>query len=184
MFAAAAGTLGMAGATVKAAIDLPPQHNPGNTAQGALPPGHVYDYVDDTLRPLTPEEEVRQIVEQWLVGQGFAKSQIVVEYRVQMGSTKKFIDVGVFPPGRTHHQDNLWIIIECKCRDVPMRKHDAGVAQLKSYMAACPNAEYGMWTNGSLHVVIKKVVVSGHVEYVGLDRFPTGLGHENENLQL
>ncbi len=40
------------------------------------------------------------------------------------------------------------MLIECKSEKIrPAMKKD-GIEQLRSYMAACPNAQVGMWTNG------------------------------------
>ena len=40
------------------------------------------------------------------------------------------------------------MIIECKSQKIKSSDRKEGVGQLQSYMSACPNVAYGMWTNG------------------------------------
>ena len=112
--------------------------------------GKVLDFIDGrTQRKESPEEYVRQEIAKSLVREyGYARVDIAVEYRLSLGSRKPRADLVVFPPGSDHKQENAHIIIECKKQDVrPADKKD-GVGQLQSYLAACPNASFGMWTNG------------------------------------
>ena len=118
-----------------------------------VPPGKVLDFIDGvTLRQDTPEEYVRQEILKSLVREyGYAKQDIRVEFPIKFGSKRVRVDIAVFPPGlRSSEQTQAaaWLIIECKSAKVrPSMKKD-GVEQMLSYMAACPNVEVGMWTNG------------------------------------
>nr|WP_246313153.1 type I restriction enzyme HsdR N-terminal domain-containing protein [Leifsonia shinshuensis] len=118
-----------------------------------VPPGKVLDYIDGvTLRQDTPEEYVRQEILKSLVREyGYDKADIRVEFPIKFGSRRVRVDIVVFPPGlkaTEQTQSSAWLIIECKNDKVrPSMKKD-GVEQMLSYMAACPNVEVGMWTNG------------------------------------
>lgn len=118
-----------------------------------VPPGKVLDFIDGTtLRQDTPEEYVRQEILKSLVREyGYAKEDIRVEFPIKFGSRRVRVDIVVFPAGLSkaeQTQQSAWILIECKNAKVkPTMKKD-GVEQMLSYMAACPNTELGMWTNG------------------------------------
>lgn len=118
-----------------------------------VPPGKVLDFIDGaTLRPDTPEEYVRQEILKSLVREyGYDKQDIRVEFPIKFGSRRVRVDIVVFPPGlRASEQTQAaaWLLIECKSSKIrPSMKKD-GVEQMLSYMAACPNVEVGMWTNG------------------------------------
>ena len=67
---------------------------------------------------------------------------------MKVGSSRRRVDVVVWPADVGQTQENAYILVECKKVGTnPSGKVD-GVEQLKSYMAACLNAEYGLWTNG------------------------------------
>lgn len=137
-----------------------------------IPEGKVRDYVDGTIRNDTPEEYVRQTVEKRLVNEHkYNKERIAVEYHVQIGSGRKRADIVIFPEGATAEekkdQQNISIIIECKKEAVKPTDKDNGLEQLKSYMSACNNCEWGMWTNGLHKTVYRKTVdETGHFVFV------------------
>lgn len=118
-----------------------------------VPPGRVLDFIDGTtLRQDTPEEYVRQEILKSLVREyRYNKADIRVEFPIKFGSRRVRVDIAIFPPGMNRSeqtQATAWLLIECKSAKVrPSMKKD-GVDQLLSYMAACPNVEVGMWTNG------------------------------------
>jgi len=127
-----------------------------------VPEGKVKDYIDGTIRQDTPEEYVRQTVEKRLINEHkYAKEQIKIEYGVQMGSSKKRADIVIFQKKSTKEemkdQHNVWLIIECKKEAVEPTDKNNGVGQLQSYMTACANCEWGMWTNGRHKEVWRKV---------------------------
>ncbi len=129
------------------------QSNAPHGGFAIVPPGKVLDFIDGTtLRQDTPEEYVRQEILKSLVREyGYAKADIRVEFPIKFGSRRVRIDIVVFPPdlrASEQTQSSAWLIIECKSSKVrPSMKKD-GVEQMLSYMAACPNVEVGMWTNG------------------------------------
>src|SRR5690554_306990 len=128
----------------------------------SIPEGKLRDYIDGTIRVDTPEEYVRQTVEKRLINEHkYSKEQIKIEYGVQMGSGKKRADIVIFPEGSTTEemkdQDNIWLVIECKKESVKPTDKNNGVEQMKSYMAACGNCEWGMWTNGMHKEVWRRV---------------------------
>ena len=124
----------------------------------ALPDGKIQDFIDGKVRNDTPEEYVRQNIEKRLVMElGYDPAQVAVEFPVKMGSGRRRADLVIFPEGAEHTQDNAWIVIECKKDSVQPSSKKDGVAQVKSYLAACPNAEWGMWTNGRFKAVYREV---------------------------
>lgn len=152
-----------------------------------IPEGKVRDYVDGTIRNDTPEEYVRQTVEKRLVNEHkYVKERIAVEYPVQMGSGKKRADIVVFPDGVSEEQkkdqQNISIIIECKKEAVKPSDKDNGLDQLKTYMSACNNCEWGMWTNGLHKTVYKKSVdEKGHFVFDEYNDIPSADGTTDEN---
>lgn len=125
----------------------------------AIPDGHIADYIDGKIRKDTPEEYVRQNIEKRLVNEHkYLPSQIIVEMPIKMGSGRKRIDLAIFPEGQEKKQENVEIIIECKHEKVEPSSRSEGIEQLKSYMAACMNCEWGMWTNGKVKIVFRKVM--------------------------
>lgn len=113
--------------------------------------GKLLDFIDQTTqRKETPEEYVRQEIAKSLVREyKYHRDDVSVEFQVKLGSSKKRADLVIFPQGEPHKQENAYLIVECKKqKTLPSDKKD-GVEQLKSYLAACPNAQFGMWTNGA-----------------------------------
>lgn len=127
--------------------------------------GRVLDFIDGrTQRKETPEEYVRQEIAKSLVREyRYPKSDIECEYTLRLGSRKPRADLVIFPSGVKHVQETAQIIVECKASTIKAADRKDGVGQLKSYMAACPNVSYGMWTNGIERFCFRRVVRGGAV---------------------
>ncbi len=112
--------------------------------------GKILDFIDGkTQRRETPEEYVRQEIAKSLVREyRYSKADIEVEFTIRLGTRKPRADLVTFPPQTPHKQEHAGIIVECKAPAVKAADKKEGVEQLRSYMAACPNVTYGMWTNG------------------------------------
>lgn len=91
--------------------------------------GKVLDYIDGlTQRTETPEEHVRQEIAKSLVREyRYPKSDIGVEFIVQLGTRKPRADLVIFLPGQPHTQENVRIIVECKAPTVKMADKDNGI---------------------------------------------------------
>ncbi len=138
-----------------------------------VPQGKILDFIDGTLRSETPEEYVRQEIEKSLVREyDFPAEEIAVEYRIAVGSAKPRVDLAIFSTNVERNQENIWAIVECKAGDVPANSKTDGVEQLKSYMAACVNAEFGMWTNGRERYCFRKALTKGRVGFVEINDIP------------
>lgn len=124
----------------------------------SIPDGKICDYIDGKFRNDTPEEYVRQTIEKRLIKEHkYSPSQVRIEYTLQLGSRKPRADIVVFDKECTDFkQENIRIIIECKKETVESRNAKEGIDQLKSYMSACSNCEWGMWTNGKQKEVFRK----------------------------
>jgi len=122
---------------------------PSVSPAGSVPDGKRADFLTGKLVNDTPEEYVRQNIEKALVRQyKYAAADCEPEFPIKVGSSRKRVDVVVFPAGQPHTQSNARIIVETKRPEVKATNRTEGIGQLHSYMAACLNAQYGMWTNG------------------------------------
>ncbi|MBO7327585.1 MAG: N-6 DNA methylase [Lentisphaeria bacterium] len=151
-----------------------------NTKVIVIPEGKICDYVDSKFRNDTPEEYVRQTIEKRLVNEHkYLPRQINIEYTLQMGSKKPRADIVIFDKDCAEQtQENIKIIIECKKEAVEARNAKEGVEQLKAYMSACLNCEWGMWTNGRQKEVFRKVKnEKGQIEFVDYNDIPSADGN-------
>ena len=151
-----------------------------------IPEGNVRDYIDGKIRKETPEEYVRQTIEKRLVIEHkYLKSQIKVEFPVQEASKRKRADIVIFPANVSEDerkdQHKISIIIECKKESVKPTDSKEGIEQLKTYMAACSNCIWGMWTNGKHKTVFKKVQTNQGIEYNECNDIPSADGSTSEN---
>lgn len=121
-----------------------------------VPAGKIRCYITGTLRPDKPEEHVRQRWARSLVDEyGYSRSDIVLEFKVKMGSSSKKADLVIFKPGAPKKQENIFIIVEAKRADVQPKVKGEGVEQLKSYMAACSSCRFGLWV-GTERIAFEK----------------------------
>ena len=145
-----------------------------------IPDGKICDYIDGKFRNDTPEEYVRQTIEKRLVNEHkYSLSQISIEYKLQLGSKKPRADIVVFDKDCVNQvQENVKLIIECKKETVDARDAKDGIEQLKSYMSACPNCEWGMWTNGRQKEVFRKYVNDkGQIDFMDYNDIPSADGN-------
>ncbi|MDX0601795.1 N-6 DNA methylase [Sinorhizobium medicae] len=144
--------------------------------------GKLLDFVDGlTQRNETPEEYVRQEIAKSLVREyQYAKAEVAVEFTLAVGSRKPRADLVIFDPGDLHKQDRARIIVECKSQKIRSSDRSDGVGQLQSYMAACPNVSYGMWTNGLERFCYKRVEKDGQVTFDEIPDIPSKGRSEDE----
>ncbi|MDE5823113.1 MAG: N-6 DNA methylase [Lachnospiraceae bacterium] len=145
-----------------------------------IPDGKICDYIDGKFRNDTPEEYVRQTIEKRLVNEHkYSLDQISIEYTIQLGSRKPRADIVIFDKkAASHTQENIKLIIECKKETVDARNAKDGVEQLKSYMSACPNCEWGMWTNGKQKEVFRKFINDkGQIDFMDYNDIPSADGN-------
>jgi len=153
--------------------------NPGLIT--TLPDGKICDFIDGTIRNDTPEEYVRQNIERRLVKElGYKPERIAVEFTIKVGSSKKRVDLAIFPEGKAHVQENIDIIIECKHDKVKPSDKKDGEDQLKTYMSSCPNAKWGMWTNGRHKSVFLRAEIDGRIEWEEPNDIPAHDGNIDE----
>ncbi len=137
--------------------------------------GKVLDFIDGiTQRDETPEEYVRQEIAKSLVREyRYPKKDIAVEFVLRLGTRKPRADLVIFAQGADHLQETSYIIVECKAQTVKSNDRKEGVGQLQSYLSACPNTAYGMWTNGLERFCYRKVVKGGHIVYEEIPDLPS-----------
>lgn len=116
-----------------------------------IPTGKIRCFITRQLREDTPEEHVRQRIARSLVEEyGYSKDDMEVEFRVNLGRAKKRADIVVFEHGKEQTQENVFLIAEAKREEIKPTDRDNGVEQLKSYLAACFNAKWGLWVGSEL----------------------------------
>lgn len=152
--------------------------NPAETQVISVPDGSIRDYVDGTFRKDTPEEYVRQTIEKRLINEHkYKREQIKIEFRLARGSGGQRADIVVFPEDSLEMtQDQVWLIVECKEEKISPKNKKDGVKQLKSYMSACLNCEWGLWTNRKYKEVIRKVKVGDRYEFQEYNDIPAADG--------
>lgn len=146
----------------------------------AIPEGKICDYIDGKFRNDTPEEYVRQNIEKRLVNEHkYKKERIAVECSIASGSQKPRADIVIYSAQNPEHsQENIQIIIECKKESVEPTANKDGIGQLQSYMAACPNCEWGMWTNGKHKEVFRKIVSEKKkIQFIDFNDIPSADGN-------
>ena len=146
--------------------------------------GRILDYIDEiTQRKETPEEYVRQEIAKSLVREyGYEKDEVAVELTLRMGSRRPRADLVVFEEGEPHTQDRARVIVECKSEKTKANARKDGVGQLQSYLSACPNAQYGMWTNGVERFCYKRVDTAGVVAFEEIPDIP-GKGRSEDEIE-
>lgn len=146
--------------------------------------GKILDFIDgQTQRNETPEEYVRQEIAKSLVREyGYAKQDIAVEFTLQLGSRKPRADLVIFEKGASHTQGKALIIVECKATTVKSADRKDGVEQLRSYMAACENVRFGMWTNGIERYCFRRVYKEGMADPVEIPDIPV-CGREDDDAE-
>lgn len=131
--------------------------HPVEVSAEAVPEGKVIDFLTGAYINDTPEEYVRQNVERDLISRfGYPVELCQREFRIKVGSSRNAVDIAVLAPGTEPAQENINVIIECKKPGTSPASKQQGIGQLKSYMAACINATYGVWTNGDDRYAIAK----------------------------
>ena len=127
------------------------------TIAGSVPEGKRLDFLTGRTVNDTPEEYVRQNLERALVRQyRYDPADCEPEFPIRIGSSRRRVDVAVFRPGQPHTQENVYIVVETKKNGTSPSSRTDGTEQLKSYLAACLNATYGIWTNGEDRVCVAK----------------------------
>ena len=143
-----------------------------------VPDGKICDYIDGKFRRDTPEEYVRQTIEKRLVNEHkYEPEQIKIEFGLKLGSRRPRADIVIFSKDSPElNQDHVWLIVECKSERIEPKNRKDGVEQLKSYMSACPNCEWGMWTNGKYKEVLRKEKVEGRYVFQEYNDIPPADG--------
>lgn len=114
-----------------------------------VPEGKIVDFLTGQFFKDTPEEYVRQNIAKALVRQyQYDPRDAAPEFPIKVGAARKRADIAVFRSGTERRQENIRLLVETKSADTKPSDANEGVEQLKSYMAACINCEYGLWTNG------------------------------------
>ena len=136
--------------------------------------GRLLDFIDGvTQRQEVPEEYVRQEIAKSLVREyGYPRAKIRAEFTISMGSRRPRVDLALFDDTDNHTQGNATLLVECKAPSVKHSSRKDGVGQLQSYMSACPNVTYGMWTNSLERFCYRKTSEDGRVVFESVPDIP------------
>lgn len=116
---------------------------------GSVPEGKVSDFLTGRLFRDTGEEYVRQNIERALVRQyRYDPRDAEPEFPIKVGSSRRRVDIAVFEAGAEHRQEHCFLLVETKKPGTSPNSRTEGIEQLQSYLAACLDARYGIWTNG------------------------------------
>jgi len=139
-----------------------------------IPEGKICDFISGKFRSDTPEEYVRQNLEKRLVNElKYPRERIGVEVTLQLGSNKPRADVVIYLADLPQTQENINIVVECKKETVSTSDKKDGIEQLKSYMSACLNCEWGLWTNGKQRQVWRRYKnAAGQAEFIEFNDIP------------
>jgi type I restriction enzyme M protein len=169
---------------VAPALPAHPFSAPATVAVGAIPEGKIVDFLTGKHVKDKPEEYVRQNIEKALVRQyRYAPGDCQPEFKISMGSKKPRVDIVIFVPGQPHKQENAFILIETKKAGTDPQDREDGIGQLVSYMAACPNARYGMWTNGDDRFCFARRIVGGKADAEAISDIPSSGQSEADALK-
>lgn len=148
---------------------------------GAVPEGKIVDFLTGSAVNDTREEYVRQNLEKALVRQyRYAVADCSPEFSIKLGAARKRVDIAVFNPAAPHRQPNIYLILETKKPGTSPRDRAEGIGQLHSYMAACPNVAFGLWTNGDERFCFAKRTVRGAVAFEEIVDIPAAGQQESE----
>ncbi|WP_411726254.1 N-6 DNA methylase [Methyloglobulus sp.] len=139
-----------------------------------IPEGKICDFISGNFRNDSPEEYVRQNLEKRLVNElKYPRERIGVEVTLQLGSNKPRADVVIYLEKLPQTQENIHVIVECKKENVSPSDKKDGIEQLKSYMSACLNCEWGLWTNGKQRQVWRRIKnTAGQAEFIEFNDIP------------
>lgn len=105
---------------------------------------YVFDLIRKKWLVLTPEEQVRQYLVQFMIQQlGYPKGMIAVEKNIKVGNLNKRFDIVVY-----NRQHEPWMLIECKAPEIPIT--DTALHQLLNYQRSI-QCRYWMLSNGHQH---------------------------------
>lgn len=163
---------------------LQPFTAPQAVAVASIPEGKIADFLTGKHVRDTPEEYVRQNLEKALVRQyKYAPGDCTPEFRISMGSAKPRVDIVVFKAGEPHNQSNAFILVETKKPGTSPQGKKDGVGQLLSYMAACANAQYGIWSNGDERFCFARRAHGGQITFDPIIDVPSAGQTEAEALR-
>lgn len=124
-----------------------------------IPVGKIVDYIDGSFREDTSEEYVRQQIEKSLVKEYlYPKNLLSVEHSIKLGSIRKRVDIAIFQEDELKNQEDIKLLVECKQEKISPNNKKEGVEQLKAYVAACVNCNFGLWTNGKDRFCFRKIL--------------------------
>jgi len=137
------------------------------------PEESLLDYItggEISNKPENREAKVpfeKRLVEEY----GYPKNDCEPEFRIQKGSTLIGpADIVVFYPGEVHKQENIFLIVENK-----RKSRKDGIEQLKSYIAPCKRAQWGVWFNGE-EIEYLRVTEKGYKKVYNVPKYGETLG--------
>jgi hypothetical protein len=123
---------------------------------------YIFDEIRKKYLLLTPEEEVRQQVIQFLIHRlDYPRAAISVEKSIRSGGRMRRYDIVVYAGTRP------WLIVECKARSVALKQDTFDQIGQYNYALRVP---YLYITNGDQHFVLQIDFETGNYEF--LEKMP------------
>lgn len=143
-----------------------------------IPEGKLIDFIDGKLRQDNENEQVRQNLERTLVEEyRYNRSDIGVDFpiKLQDGSrtAQKRASLVVFQPNATlKSKDEVYVVIKIVKPNVQPTDNRDGTDDLEKLLIACPNAQFGCWTNGVETIYFQKKKAKFDTDIVPVNDFP------------
>jgi type I restriction enzyme M protein len=153
--------------------------------ESALEEGKVFDYITGNPVKDSDKEQVRQRIARAIIHEyGIAAEDMEPDFKVKVLGKNRKIDIAIFKPGPSPHEDNLYraVVVEkepkigtkgaYRMRDPEEARKEFEV--LETVMAEVESCDYGLWTNGLEFFFFKKEVTRFDTKFKPIGDWPLG----------
>ncbi|MBP7745514.1 MAG: type I restriction enzyme HsdR N-terminal domain-containing protein [Phycisphaerae bacterium] len=159
--------------------------NKAPASADALGDGMILDYISGAPKKETPKEVVRQRIARALFHEyAISVDDMEADFPIAIEGSRKRVEIAIFKPGGEHTQGNVCRVAVCRPEPkngkkgaTKMRDHEqaeSDLAELKSFMAAAEQCQYGLWTNGLDFFFLQKKATRFDVKFQPLGDWPMG----------
>jgi len=115
-----------------------------------VPDGKIQDFVSGMWIKDSEREQTRQTVARELVSEyGFRVEDLAIEFSIKLETGKRRASIAVFQENALHDQNNIIRLMQIEEGKITQSNRTKGVDSLKDMMVACPQCDFGLWTNGT-----------------------------------
>jgi len=151
---------------------------PDERDQAAIAEGKIIDFINGKARSDGDVEQIRQNFQRTLVEEyRFEKRDIGVDVRIKVRDGSRTVlrkvSLAVFRAGaKTKGQDDVQILIQVAKPAVQPTDDKNGGREVEKALIACPNAEFGCWTNGVETIYFQKKRGKFDTDILPVNDFP------------